>query len=412
VDRKGNFTVRYREIAEETMKPRSPDSPFRESLRVVFGIEGEGDQTVSLSVTIEDPADDLWGFVTVNPDNAPAGNEAALRAFIEANVVRDPVQVYVSGFIQSRQAQAGAHVFERILWVYQYNRGSDGQARLGMVAVTKDGQTTSWTCPEPQFDKRKGDTPEGDYIGPLSPDAHAFLYLQTFGLDWKRMEKEDLTRAEAYWPGHFNEDGQPIEPLFPDLLNPWPGFLAIIDRHGWKPIKMEIENHPQYGIGPKRLSKGLVKMIEVERDGADSAEFAREAERFMADYDNLTAVLFNKADGRLMFSGSFTQEGRDVAVNVIKPVVYRWPGVVKLHKADGSPEIRVPPTPDSWHLNGVVCLGFLAERLMAAAAKDGALLFELVNLSNPDPEKLLAWAEANVPELAGPMEEQEGGETL
>jgi len=175
VDRKGEFVVQYQGIAEETMKPKSPDSPFKESLRVTFGIKGDND-AVSLGVAIEDPADDLWGFVP-DPDAAPANDASALRAFIEANVVKEPVEVYVSGFIQSRVATEGAHTFERIIRIYQYTRRRDGQSRIGMVAVTGDGQTTSWTCPEPLFEKRMENTHDQDYIGPLSADVYAFQFV-------------------------------------------------------------------------------------------------------------------------------------------------------------------------------------------------------------------------------------------
>ena len=103
-DLKGNFMVHYQEIAQDTMKPKSPDSPFRESLRVVFTIQGK-DETVNLGVAIESPSDGLLGFVP-DPSAAPVNDEAALRKFIETNITYEPVEVYVSGFIRSRVAPA------------------------------------------------------------------------------------------------------------------------------------------------------------------------------------------------------------------------------------------------------------------------------------------------------------------
>lgn len=393
-DRKGNFTVTYKEIAAETMKPKSADSPFRESLRVVFTIEGN--QTISLSVTIEEPAPDLWGFVP-DPESAPT-NEAQLRAFIEANIVRDPVDVYASGFIQSRIAPEGTHTFTKIVRIYQYTNKA-GDHKLGMVASTEDGLTASWNCPEPKFDKVQGETPDGDRIGPLSPDVYAFQYLQMFGLDWKRMEAEDLANAKAYWPGHYDASGKLITPLFPDLANPWPGFLAMIDQHGRKSVKLEIENDKQYGLGPKRLSKGLVKMVEV--DASTNVEFDRELAYFYEQWDNLAKVVLAKDDARFVAGGKLTDDGKAVAVGILKPLVQAHPHLLKSPQmVDGKPVVTFPPTSKSWHLDGLVAVNFAAEKLMKLGPDE---MFTVVNLT--DPVSLLAWAAANVPELsATPME--------
>lgn len=406
MDRKGEFVVQYQGIAEETMKPKSPDSPFKESLRVVFGIKGEGEETVSLGIAIEDPADDLWGFVP-DPDAAPANDEAALRRFVEANMVKEPVTVYVSGFVQSRVATEGTHTFERIIRIYQYTRQRDGQARIGMVAVTRDGETTSWTCPEPQFDKRQGETSDGDYIGPLSADVHAFQYLQMFGLDWERLENEDLANAKAFWPGHYDKDGKPVHPLFPDIMNPWPGFLRITDGHGWKRVRMEIERHPTYGLGPKQLGKGLVKMIAVEGDAAASAEFEREKTLFLELWDNATKAVLSKPDARFIAGGNLTEDGKAVALATLVPIIRAYPAAALKKKPDGDPAVVLPPTADTWALDGLVCANFTAERLLALEAE---ALFNVVNLG--EPAGLLAWAVETVPEWATVGQRQSEGEVL
>jgi len=417
VDRKGNFMVRYKEIAQETMKPKSPDSSFRESLRVVFSISGETDQTVSLSVTIEEPEPDLLGFIQEEAGTPPASNETALRQFIEANIIREPILVYVSGFIQSRQAPVGTHVFTRIIRIYQYNRRSDGQARLGMVAMTKDGLTTSWTMPEPNLIKEKNHNgvrgPGGDYIG-LGPDPHAFQYLQMFGLDWERMKKEDLANAKAYWPGHVEGDQDfPVPSLFPSIENPWPAFLEITKRHGWKPVKMEIIDHPQYGVGPRHLAKGLVKMIEVD-GGGGNAEFEREKLLFLELWENLTKVLLGKDSARFLAGLDLTDDGLAVAVSVLVPLVRAYPDAVKVKKPDGTPAVNLPPVPETWNLNGLVCANFTAERLMALSEAER---FEIglheSGLGHPStPEHVLAWAAENVPEWAAAGYTEEGGVTL
>jgi len=402
-EHKGNYQVTYKGIADEVMRPKSPDSPFRDSLRVIFDIDGDTD-TVSLSVTLEDPAPDLLGFVD-NPEAAPVG-EQALRKFIDDNIIRDPIMVYVSGFIQSRIAEAGEHTFIKIIHIYQYTN-KRGDPKLGMIATTRDGLTTSWNCPEPKLTKRVGDKgPEGDYIGPLSPDVYAFVYLQEFGLDWDRMGDEDLKNAVAYWPGHYDAEGVPIDPLFPSVENPWPGFLDITARHGWQPVKMTIVDHPTYGLGPKRIAKGLVKMGEAD----DDSEFNEELEVFKTLWDTLVGVLFNDEHGRLMAGKTLTQDGKAVALHVLKPLITTWPDAVKQYKADGTPAIRLPPTPESWTLNGLVCANFSAERLLKL---DETKRFEVVNLNPPKDAKLedleiVKWAKEAVPEWAGAGEDGEG----
>ena len=409
VDRKGEFLVRYKEIAEETMKPKSPDSPFKESLRVAFGVEGE-DGTVSLSVQIEDPRDDLWGFVS-DPDAAPMDDEAALRAFVEREIVKDPVTVYVSGFIQSRQAPVGPHVFERVIRIFRYQTtGRDGKPnpRLGMVAVTAEGLTASWTCPEPAMsDNRKGDGPAGDRIGPISADVHAFQYLQMFGLNWDRMKAELEDEGAALWPGHWDANGDPVPSLFPDLNDPWQGFLDMIERHGPRRVKMEIERHPQYGLGPKRLGKGLVKMTEIEGGGGLSPEFEREKAVFLEVWDNLTKVLLGKDDARFLAGGKFTDEGKEIAKSVLAPLVRRWPEGMRKHRADGSPEIHLPPTEVTWKLNALVAANVTAEKLMRMSEEE-----RFVTVSLTDPASLLAWAEGAVPEWSGAGKEESEGELL
>ena len=392
-DHKGEFVVLYQDIAEETMKPKSPDSPFKESLRVAYNIKGTED-TVSLGVSIESPAADLLGFVP-DPNEAPVNNETALRQFIQGSAYREPLTVYVGGFIRSRLALEGTHTFTSIANVIQYNRQSDGQVRLVMVAATADGLTTSWTCPEPQFKKTKGETPdsEDEYIGPLSPDSYAFQYLQMFGLDWEQMQK-DLRNAEAYWPGHYDTNGNPITPLFPDQSNPWNGFLAITARHGWKPVKMTVERHKQFGLGPKRIAKGLVKMVEVDAGSSMNAEFEREKLVFLELWDNLTKVVLADDNTRFMAAGKLTDEGRTIASGILVPLLHRWPEGILKQKDDGSPAVHLPPTPDTWNINALVAASKTAEAIMGMD-EEGRFLH--VSLTDGG-KNVVSWAELNLAE--------------
>jgi len=386
----GQFVVRYQDIAENTMKPKSPDSPFTESLRVAYGIEGNTEQTVSLGVSIANPADDLLGFVP-DPDAAPVDNEAALRQFIETNAYREPLTVYVKGFIRSRLALEGTHTFTRIANIIQYNRKSDGQARLIMNAATDEGLTTALNCPEPQFKTTKGETPDGDYIK-LSPDPYCFQYLQAFGLDWERMDNEDLRTAKAYWPGHYDREGKPITPLFPDRIRLWDGFLNIAARHGWKPVKIEVVRHKVHGLGPKQIAKGLVQMVEVDASGAMSAEFEQEKLEFLKQWDKLTGAILEQNDARFMQAGKLTDDGRTIAENILVPLLHRWPEGILKQKEDGSPAVHLPPTPETWNINALVVAAHTAKTIAGMNKEERFLHVSLADGG----KNVVSWAELNL----------------
>lgn len=393
--KKGEFKVKYTDIAEKTMKPKSPDSQFRESLRVTFDIVGKEDDTVSLGVVVEEPANDLRGFVG-NPTAAPKDSETALRQFIETNIVREPVEVYVNGFIRSRLALEGTHVFEKIIAIYPYDKG---QPRIGMTAITKDGLTTNWNCKDPQLRKERGErNPDSDYIGgdgELNPNQFAFVYLQAFGLNWEKMKQEDLPDAAAYWPGHYDKDGVPIEPLFPSLENPWPGFLDIIERHGGNPVKIDVVRDDTYGLGPPRVGQfPHVKMTPIERE--DNAEFGREKALFLELWDNLTKVTLSNDAARFVAGGDFTEDGKAVALATLVPLVRAYPAAVTQKKPDGTPAVY-PPSPETWTLDGLVAANFTAERLLKLGTED---LFNCVHLNDKEAKNLLAWAAENVTEWA------------
>ena len=275
--------------------------------------------------------------------------------------------------------------------------------------------TTTWNCKEPQLEKRRGQRgPDDDYIGPksqLNPNQRVFEYLTNFGLKWNNLE-QDLQTAEAYWPGHADNQDIPIPALFRDIENPWPSFLEMIDRHGTgNPVKMEIVRHETYGLGPKRTGQfPIVKMIPIEREGGidvSAEEFKKEAILFGELWDNLTKVVFAKDDARFMVGGKFTEDGRALAVAVLVPLVHTYPDAVKLKKPDGSPRIDLPPEPNGWTLNGLVCANLTAERLMKLDEEER---FNVVDLKEAD--NLLTWAAEAVPEWEGAGDDGEGGETL
>ena len=117
---------------------------------------------------------------------------------------------------------------------------------------------------------------------------------------------------------------------------------------------------------------------------------------FLELWDNLTKIITGKDEARFMAGGRFTDEGRDVALSVLKPLVLTYPNAVTGTKADGTPEIVLPPNADTWTLDGLVCANFTAERLFKLTEQER---FDLVNLSDHTGAKIVEWAAENVPDF-------------
>ncbi len=199
----------------------------------------------------------------------------------------------------------------------------------------------------------------------------------------------------GYVTGHYDEQGSPITPLFPDRANPWNGFLAITARHGWKSVKMTVERHKTYGLGPTRIAKGLVKMVEV--DSADNAEFKAEKGVFLQLWTNLAKVVLADDNARFIAGTKLTDEGRTIAVNVLVPLLNHWPDGILKKKDDGSPAIHLPPTPNTWNINAMVAANKTAEAIMGLDEEDRFLHVSLTDGG----KNVVSWAEKNLAEWWG-----------
>ena len=398
----GTFKAKPASVADKVVEGKEgrPDA-----LRVIFEVEDQ-DKTLSLFVPIH--ADAVGRLRPFIPGlTSVTATEAGLRDLIAA-MPTDAVTVYANnGSIWSRVAEVGVHRAE-LSRLMLFTRASDNETRARFVLETPDNTEISWTAPW-KVKASRGTTPDKDDIT-VSLNDSVFQYLCTLGLDARWFEVE---MSEAYQKGtlfaRLGLDGQ-VPGFFEDPADITPELLAAVERHGKRQVQVEIVDHPQYGLGPKRA--GQIKMVQlapVVVEGAGNVEFDRELLRFYEDWDNLTRVLLARDDARFLIGGKLTGDGRPIAMAVMVPAIQAYPDAVKERKADGTPAIVLPPTLDSWKLNGLVCVNFLAERLMAAGPET---LFELVNLGDPNPEKLLVWIAENVKEFASDMDADEGGETL
>lgn len=255
---------------------------------------------------------------------------------------------------------------------------------------------------------RKGDEPENDYIGPkaaFNPDKSPWFYLVKLGLDWARFVKE-MSESKALWPGHYDERLDPVESFFDDPADLTMAMIIAISRHGLKPVKVTVHVDPKYGLQVKK-GQFFFELTEVIVQGqGPSAEFEREKGAFYLNLDALTAKVLNRPDARFMAGDKVTEDGRKMigtdTTGIIKPLILAYPALVKLRRDDGTPGINIPPTPESWTLNGLAALNIAIERLMRL---DDGEMFTTINMTNPAP--LLAWAKTNCPELAGDMSDDQ-----
>ena len=405
----GNFVAKPVEVADKLVQGRE-DRP--DAVRVTFQIQGKDDK-LSLFVPLSERAPEVLRPFIPNVKQVPT-DEAGLRSFLAANMPGTEFLVYASNSsIRGTTAKPGK-VRVQLTGLHQFSRQSDGQKRARFFAETKNHETVTWTVRYPAIVCKVGQTPDQDDIGPekeFNPNPYLFEYLIAFGLDWGRLVQEV---TQAY------EDGKLFSRL--GLDGPEPGYFSNPDdltdelfqaakRHNpnrW--CEVVLVDHQQYGIGPKRGDYSHIEFtpVIVEGGGADDAEFTREVASTMEQWDLLTKVIYGDGDARFMVGGKFTDQGRDLALSVLKPLVLAYPAAVTGTKADGTPEIVLPPNADSWTLDGVACLYFTAKRLLKLSEEgNDKTLMSLVNLTDHEGKKVVAWAKENVPEWATIGQESE-----
>jgi hypothetical protein len=403
---KGSFYVVPFEVANNLIASddRNPQ------LRVRYQDRDDKDQIFSLGVDMVD-MDKAYGTLQApsgglitrsmldGADLESEGGEQKLRTIVGGSLVTEPMLAYVSGsYIQSFTAMPGRH---RGQFSSLFLLRPATPRRCGISIRNEEGFESFWTMPWGPDAEGKGAavittvgaTSAEDQIEVFKSKA-VWEALITLGFDWDLFMEKLKTVEQLYT--NVGLDGE--EPgLFADHENLTPELSAFLkDPRVWFPdyegsgpntVRWEVVDDPKYGIGAKRGDYSKVLLTEVE---VDDAEFTRELSLWHTRWDQLTQKLSGDQNARFMQAGKLTDLGRNVAKKVMVPVVAQYPDVVKGKKADGSPSIKFPPTPETWGLNGLVCMTLLAGRL-----HDEETVMETVD----DPEALLAWTNLSVEEL-------------
>lgn len=388
----GNFMARPSVIADKLVEGKEgrPDA-----LRVTFEVAGRED-AVSLFVPLhESAADRLRPFIPDVPDDVPT-DEAGMRSYLAANLPGRDFLVYASnGSVRGVTAPEGKQRV-RLTGLNKFSRQADGQARVRFFTETKDHETVTFTVRHPDIVCKVGATPEEDDIGPakeFNPNPYLFEYLIAFGLDWKRFEREV---KDAYEQGRLftrlGLDG-PEEGFFSDPNDLTEELFQATHRHSpnrW--CEVEIVDHKQYGLGPKRGAYSHIEFTPVIVEGGSTskadAEFEKEKLRMMTAWDVLTQIVTGDENARLMAGTQFTRQGRALAACTLKPLILKYPDAVLRKNQDGTPYIEVPPKPDTWNVNGMVAAACTAERL----CKDGKVGLIDLNDAEGTAERVVEWA--------------------
>lgn len=389
---KGTYRVIPFEVADELISSddRNPQ------IRVRYHVEGDPETIVSLGVDMVDmdkAYESLQAACLGLDRDSLEPDEVKLRTRISAYLTTEAKVAYVrNSFIQSFAAMPGKHRGKfHSLFLLAPN---DTQRRCGISIRDDDGYESFWTMPW-------GPKPDGKgaavvtVVGATAADDQLEVFkskavwesLITLGFNWDAF-KEMIGKADAYYTS-VGLDGE-IAGVFADHENITPELAAFLKdpkNGGPATVRWDVIDDPKYGIGPKRgdYSKVLLTTIEV-----DDAGFNHELSLFMTRWDQLTAKLSGDQNARFLQAGKLTDKGRVVAKAVLKPVIEVYPDAVKAKKPDGSPSVKMPPSPETWELNGLVCATLLAARLY-----DEETVEEIVG----DTEQLLAWVNLSVDEF-------------
>ena len=134
--------------------------------------------------------------------------------------------------------------------------------------------------------------------------------------------------------------------------------------------------------------------VIIEGSEEDKA-FREEKESTLELWDNLTKVLLEDDEARFVAAtGKPTKQGARIVKGVMVPLVREYPELV-VKRVKGKPVASFPIKREDWRTNGLVVLGWTAERLLGLDYEEIAKVADL-----EDPEPLLEWAKEHVPELA------------
>ena len=387
----GTTLATFDHVADTVMDAHDP---FPRSLRAVYVTPGN--DNLSLGI----PLDDTKGKVLIPffagelPSEDLPDGEDRLKEWLTKHLPKEEIWVYANNnFIRSRNAPPGTHRFHLYtIWKWAY---SDGSPRMSFTLRTKEELGTTWHSPYPNFVIVVGKDPDDDKF--KIDGSHAVQYLDILGLDWDRIGKE-IVASNAIWDGHWDSDGRPVEAYFPDANNLCRRLIELfVEQHPGKlpEVQITIEDHDTFGLGPTRGAQTFVNMtpIIIERSivEPDYSGFDEEVERFLAAWDGVTKVAKENPEANLCVNGKLTQAGKDVAVLYMKPVVAAYPDVVKARHPDGGPAIALPPTKDTWDMDGMISIAMVGEWLLMSHAENKIDLTQFIVESD-----LLEWVAEHV----------------
>lgn len=440
----GEYRVTPLKVADDIIEAKDGRPP---ALKMLFK-SVVSDAIASYSIPIGDEyAGEAKLRLKPFTDGEPSSfTEAGLRQFIAANMKDGPFMVRTWGdYIQAFNADLGKHI--------GYLADLRMTKKRNMIWFTLqdlDGFESDFPVPW-KMETRVGSTPAQDFIGGeeqkddgkkiklLKPSKGPFPYLCRLGLDWNRWLKE-LEEAPALFPGHYDEEGVPMEPYlkhggdFPPPHDKWCYFGDMDDltpelhdatiRHGLRPVKWNVVDDPKYGLGVER-GQFYFDLVEVEILGGEQGstpvpsrkeqEYQKEIVAFEKNAVDFTRKLAKSPTAEFMRGGRFTDEGREVALHFIKPLLNLFPEAIpeqdakgkSLRRENGEPVGTLPPSMDTWVLDGLVALNVTLEKLVKLP-DDDALFIE----AKMDSGALTMWVAENVPEWTTIGRGDEIGEVL
>lgn len=380
---------------------------FPESLLVDYATKNGED--LSLAIPLNEEA-----FATMRPflkdpmtNQRPTGNtEGELGKFFKGHAETGYIWVNArKNFIKARMAPVGEH-YVTLAGFGRYYSQKNTQERVTFYVETREGWQASWTAPY-KVEYTVGSTPDQDTI---STPGLMWSYLEALGLDQEKFA-ETIGEAPALWPREQLPLGGEAKPLFSDPDNIMPELHRLMLEYGLNTLKIKVTMDKKYGLGVERQGQYhevkyyLVEGAQPKRDDqmTDKVEFEHERKVFDAQMDILVKLVSGK-DSAVFYDedGKETQDAVFVILNVLVPVVNQYPHVVTRFKPNGEPATTIPPTPDSWNLDGLVATNLMVERL-------NKLGTELANpaglVDKSDHTRLLEWVSENVSEF----DQAEGG---
>lgn len=378
-------------VAEKLVEGRDgmPDA-----VKLLCSIKGEEEPAALFVPLHENAIYKLQAFIP-GLERVPT-QEGALRKFLEAYFPKEEFLVYVqNGSVRSRMAGAGKHR-AKLYRVFTYeNEKNTTRARI--VLRTEANEEITWTAPWEGAVSANAETNEIS----IASGKHVIQYLVALGLDLEKLEAEliEADRAKTLFPHYDDSVGVEVPGFFggdtpKDIAR---ALNDAVKRHGPYWVEVEVIDNKKWGPSAKGMgTKEGVQLTRIIVADGQNAAFEKELAYFYELWENLTKVVLAKPEARFVAGHSLTEEGKTVAVGIIKPVMLAHPHLLK------DEAVQFPPNPNGWHLDGLVALDFVGERLLKLDEEER---FNIVNLT--DPTKLLEWAAGAVPELsADPMEEE------